>query len=258
MDNIRLILLTALCLVGLLIWQAWQKDYGTVKAPGAASTQPSPDNPDKERSDVPAAPTPAATPPVTCSRMRPVVRPVDPGRTACRCRHQQARGGLKSQLPTYRGGDSPNQPSALQIPPDAFRRYCGFAATNRPRSTTRCTRRRRANFAERSEDQLRSRYGGLSEGLQVSKVYLPPRHLPGPLRYEIKNEGKEAGPGGCMRSFKEIPPRTAAAVYTLLCRDLEPRKRYERSSTRIWWSVRSTETSPAAGRPSYNTISWRP
>ena len=65
MDNIRLILLTALCLVGLLIWQAWQKDYGTVKGPRIASTQPSPDSPDKERSDVPAAPEPAATPPGT-------------------------------------------------------------------------------------------------------------------------------------------------------------------------------------------------
>ncbi|MCA1853731.1 MAG: membrane protein insertase YidC, partial [Beggiatoa sp.] len=118
MDNIRLILLTALCLVVLLIWQAWQKDYRTVKAPSAALTQPSPDHPDKGRSDVPAAPTPAATPPGTTEPDMPLS---DPSqlihiRTDVLDVVINKQGAVMEQvkLPTYPvAADSPNQPFVL-------------------------------------------------------------------------------------------------------------------------------------------------
>jgi len=41
-DQLRNLLLIALCVVGFLLWQAWQKDYGPKPAPQSASTETAP------------------------------------------------------------------------------------------------------------------------------------------------------------------------------------------------------------------------
>ena len=38
MDNIRLLMIAGLCIISLLIWQAWQRDYGSLESPWSRST----------------------------------------------------------------------------------------------------------------------------------------------------------------------------------------------------------------------------
>ena len=68
MDNLRIILISALVFILFLMWQAWQEDYGTPTAPPATAQQgPSttPETPGEPGAtdtdlDVPSAPAPAA------------------------------------------------------------------------------------------------------------------------------------------------------------------------------------------------------
>lgn len=66
MENQRLLLFVALSVVILLLWQAWQKDYGT--PPHVAESPPAPESTVPSAHDVPASPTAgagqSATPPV--------------------------------------------------------------------------------------------------------------------------------------------------------------------------------------------------
>lgn len=225
MDNIRLILLTAVCLVGLLIWQAWQKDYGTVKAPWASSTQPSPENPDKERSDVPAAPTPAATPAGTMQPDAPLSDPAQLIRVRTDVLDVviNKQGAVMEQvkLPTYPvAADSPSQPFVLlqNTPARYFVAQGGFRS-NQPAPDHHALYEAEASeYALREgEDQLEVTLRWRSpEGLQVSKVFTFRRgtflvHL----RYEIKNEGTEAWSG---RMYAQLQRNTAkdssGMVYT--------------------------------------------
>ncbi|MGI0036484.1 MAG: hypothetical protein ACRD98_11520, partial [Nitrososphaera sp.] len=38
MDNIRLLMIAGLCIISLLIWQAWQRDYGSLESPWSRPT----------------------------------------------------------------------------------------------------------------------------------------------------------------------------------------------------------------------------
>ncbi len=38
MDNVRLLMIAGLCIISLLIWQAWQRDYGSLESPWPRST----------------------------------------------------------------------------------------------------------------------------------------------------------------------------------------------------------------------------
>ncbi|MGH8468643.1 MAG: membrane protein insertase YidC [Gammaproteobacteria bacterium] len=38
MDNVRLLMIAGLCIISLLIWQAWQRDYGSLESPWSRST----------------------------------------------------------------------------------------------------------------------------------------------------------------------------------------------------------------------------
>ena len=44
MEQTRLILIIALTFLGLLLWEAWQSDYGAVPLSASTSTQPAPSN----------------------------------------------------------------------------------------------------------------------------------------------------------------------------------------------------------------------
>jgi len=240
MDNIRLILLTGLCLVGLLIWQAWQKDYGTVKAPTIASTQPSPDGPDKERSDVPAAPTPAATPPGTTQPDAPLSDPAQliHVRTDVLDVVINKQGAVMEQvkLPTYPvAADRPNEPFVLlQNTPERYFVAQGGFRSNQPAPDHHALYEAEASeYALREgEDQLEVTLRWRSpEGLQVSKVFTFRRgtflvHL----RYEIKNEGTEAWSG---RMYAQLQRNTATEgggmIYTYTGVAVSsPEKRYEK------------------------------
>ena len=240
MDNIRLILLTALCLVGLLIWQAWQKDYGTVKAPTIASTQPSPDGPDKERSDVPAAPTPAATPPGTAQPDAPLSDPAQLIRVRTDALDVviNKQGAVMEQvkLLTYPvTADSPNQPFVLlQNTPGRYFVAQGGFRSNQPAPDHHAPYEAEASeYALREgEDQLEVTLRWRSpEGLQVSKVFTFRRgtflvHL----RYEIKNEGTDAWSG---RMYAQLQRNTAeesgGMIYTYTGVAVSsPEKRYEK------------------------------
>ncbi|MGH8591282.1 MAG: membrane protein insertase YidC, partial [Gammaproteobacteria bacterium] len=240
MDNIRLILLTALCLVVLLIWQAWQKDYGTVKGPEIASTQPSLDSPDKRRSDVPAAPTPDATPPGTTD---PDTSLSDPAQLI-RVRTDvldvviNKQGAVMEQvkLLTYPvAADSPNQPFVLLQ--NSSGRYFvaqGGFRSNQPAPDHHALYEAGASeYALREgEDQLEVTLRWRSpEGLEVSKVFTFRRgtflvHL----RYEIKNEGTEPWSG---RMYAQLQRNTAkesgGMIYTYTGVAVStPEKRYEK------------------------------
>ena len=240
MDNIRLILLTALCLVVLLIWQAWQKDYGTVKAPQIAPTQPSPDGPDKERSDVPAAPTPAATPPGTAQPDAPLSDPAQliHVRTDVLDVVINKQGAVVEQvkLPTYPvAADRPNEPFVLlQNTPERYFVAQGGFRSNQPAPDHHAPYEAEASeYALREgEDQLEVTLRWRSpEGLQVSKVFTFRRgtflvHL----RYEIKNEGTEAWSG---RMYAQLQRNTATEsggmIYTYTGVAVSsPEKRYEK------------------------------
>ena len=240
MDNIRLILLTALCLVVLLIWQAWQKDYGTVKAPQIAPTQPSPDGPDKERSDVPAAPTPAATPPGTAQPDAPLSDPAQliHVRTDVLDVVINKQGAVMEQvkLPTYPvAADRPNEPFVLlQNTPERYFVAQGGFRSNQPAPDHHAPYEAEASeYALREgEDQLEVTLRWRSpEGLQVSKVFTFRRgtflvHL----RYEIKNEGTEAWSG---RMYAQLQRNTATEsggmIYTYTGVAVSsPEKRYEK------------------------------
>jgi YidC/Oxa1 family membrane protein insertase len=240
MDNIRLILLTALCLVVLLIWQAWQKDYGTVKAPTITSTQPSPDGPAKERSDVPAAPTPGATPPATTEPDAPLSDPAQliHVRTDVLDVVINKQGAVMEQvkLPTYPvAADSPNQPFVLlqNTPARYFVAQGGFRS-NQPAPDHHALYEAEASeYALREgEDQLEVTLRWRSpEGLQVNKVFTFRRgtflvHL----RYEIKNEGTEPWSG---RMYSQLQRNTATEsggmIYTYTGVAVSsPEKRYEK------------------------------
>jgi YidC/Oxa1 family membrane protein insertase len=240
MDNIRLILLTALCLVVLLIWQAWQKDYGTVKAPTITSTQPSPDGPAKERSDVPAAPTPAATPPATTEPDAPLSDPAQliHVRTDVLDVVINKQGAVMEQvkLPTYPvAADSPNQPFVLlQNTPGRYFVAQGGFRSNQPAPDHHALYEAEASeYALREgEDQLEVTLRWRSpEGLQVNKVFTFRRgtflvHL----RYEIKNEGTEPWSG---RMYSQLQRNTATEsggmIYTYTGVAVSsPEKRYEK------------------------------
>ncbi len=238
MDNIRLILLTALCLVVLLIWQAWQKDYGT--APWAASTQPSPDSPVKERADVPAAPTLAATPPGTTERDTPLSDPTQSIqiRTDVLDVVINKQGAVMEQvrLLTYSVvADSPNQPFVLLQ--NTRGRY--FVAQGGFRSKQAAPDNDALYAAEASEyalkdgeDQLEVTLRWASpQGLQIDKVFTFRRgtfvvHI----RYEIKNKGAEDWSGWM---YSQLQRNTATdsggMIYTYTGVALSsPEKRYEK------------------------------
>jgi YidC/Oxa1 family membrane protein insertase len=240
MDNIRLILLTALCLVVLLIWQAWQKDYGTVKAPTITSTQPSPDGPAKERSDVPAAPTRAATPPATTEPDAPLSDPAQliHVRTDVLDVVINKQGAVMEQvkLPTYPvAADSPNQPFVLlqNTPARYFVAQGGFRSNQPAPDHHALYEAEPSEYALREgEDQLEVTLRWRSpEGLQVNKVFTFRRgtflvHL----RYEIKNEGTEPWSG---RMYSQLQRNTATEsggmIYTYTGVAVSsPEKRYEK------------------------------
>ncbi|MGH8508040.1 MAG: membrane protein insertase YidC [Gammaproteobacteria bacterium] len=52
MDNIRLLMIAGLCIISLLIWQAWQRDYGGLESPGS-QLAPSESSTAPARGDVP-------------------------------------------------------------------------------------------------------------------------------------------------------------------------------------------------------------
>jgi YidC/Oxa1 family membrane protein insertase len=240
MDNIRLILLTALCLVVLLIWQAWQKDYGTVKAPRIASTQPSPDGPDKAPSDVPAAPTAAPTPPGTTEPDAPLSDPAQliHVRTDVLDVVINKQGAVMEQvkLPTYPvAADSPDQPFVLlQNTPGRYFVAQGGFRSNQPAPDHHAPYEAEASeYALREgEDQLEVTLWWRSpEGLQVSKVFTFRRgtflvHL----RDEIKNDGPEPWSG---RLYSQLQRNTATEsggmIYTYTGVAVSsPEKRYEK------------------------------
>lgn len=66
-EQIRTILIIALCVVSFLLWDAWQRDYGPKPPPPATTTQPAPDSgpgdAESQSVDVPQAPQAVQTEP---------------------------------------------------------------------------------------------------------------------------------------------------------------------------------------------------
>lgn len=69
MDNTRLFLVIALTFVVLLLWQAWEQDYGTRRAP--AATTAAPESAPLPPQDVPSTQTPASGPAATAENAPP-------------------------------------------------------------------------------------------------------------------------------------------------------------------------------------------
>lgn len=67
MDNIRLILVILLSFISLMLWEAWQRDYGPQPAPAATTTEQTPTPASPEGTKAADLPPTASNPPVTPS-----------------------------------------------------------------------------------------------------------------------------------------------------------------------------------------------
>ncbi len=241
MDNVRLILLTALCLVALLIWQAWQKDYGTARSPAPAKTDEPAALQQSERSDVPtASPTPGAEGAPAGEVDTPLSDPAD----LVRVRTDVLEISINKQGAIIEEARLLTYPVTVDAPTEPFillqntrQRY--FVAQGGFRSSQPAPDHHARYDAEAGtytlkddEDQLEVTLKWRSaEGLEVSKVFTFRRatfvvHI----RYEINNRGVEPWTG---RMYAQLQRNTATdrsgMIYTYTGAAISsPEKRYEK------------------------------
>jgi YidC/Oxa1 family membrane protein insertase len=195
MDNLRLILFFALALVSLMLWNAWQEDYGpkqptTVEgASSSVATPPGTDAmPSSADGDVPAVSsssaideaTPAATAPVPAQTAQPVQQLIKVETDLLSLEIDSVGGGIRSlYLKEYPVSvDTPDQKFRLMQPqkPNLFITQTGFMDADPERAPNHNSpfqaTQTEYHLAE-GEDQLTVDLTWThASGLQVTKSYL--------------------------------------------------------------------------------------
>ena len=210
MDTIRTMLFAALALVLFMIWQAWQKDYGTVAqapAPVVTATQPAIPG----AADVPSAPVIASDAPV----LEPTIPTSIPKGQRIKVKTDvydieiDTRGGdiVKAKLPKYPLGVEPGAEAFTLMndgDPHLFIAQSGLLAKGSPdHTTTYATQNTDYTLAE-GKDSLKvvlSWQG--NNGLVVNKIYTFHRgRYDINLDYVVNNRGAALWQGSVYRQFK--------------------------------------------------------
>ncbi len=229
MDNQRLFLFIALCFVGLLLWQAWQRDYGlqpVAQAPQEQVVPPS--DTAAPADDLPAAPVsapgqPAASPAPdrallpSGTRVRVVTDVLDV--------EIDTIGGdvRRAELLTYPvAPDKPEQPVRLlsDVPAELFVAQSGLlssqteAPSHRAQFTAEATEYRLQPNAD--EVRVPLRWTG-SQGLQVTKTYVFHRNSYAiDVIYELENTAASPWTGHLYRQLQRVerPDQASRFIYT--------------------------------------------
>lgn len=229
MDNQRLFLFIALCFVGLLLWQAWQRDYGlqpVAQAPQEQVVPPS--DTAAPADDLPTAPVsapgqPAASPAPdrallpSGTRVRVVTDVLDV--------EIDTIGGdvRRAELLTYPvAPDKPEQPVRLlsDVPAELFVAQSGLlssqteAPSHRAQFTAEATEYRLQPNAD--EVRVPLRWTG-SQGLQVTKTYVFHRNSYAiDVIYELENTAASPWTGHLYRQLQRVerPDQASRFIYT--------------------------------------------
>ena len=229
MDNQRLFLFIALCFVGLLLWQAWQRDYGlqpVAQAPQEQVVPPS--DTAAPADDLPAAPVsapgqPAASPAPdrallpSGTRVRVVTDVLDV--------EIDTIGGdvRRAELLAYPvAPDKPEQPVRLlsDVPAELFVAQSGLlssqteAPSHRAQFTAEATEYRLQPNAD--EVRVPLRWTG-SQGLQVTKTYVFHRNSYAiDVIYELENTAASPWTGHLYRQLQRVerPDQASRFIYT--------------------------------------------
>lgn len=229
MDNQRLFLFIALCFVGLLLWQAWQRDYGlqpVAQAPQEQVVPPS--DTAAPADDLPTAPVsapgqPAASPAPdrallpSGTRVRVVTDVLDV--------EIDTIGGdvRRAELLAYPvAPDKPEQPVRLlsDVPAELFVAQSGLlssqteAPSHRAQFTAEATEYRLQPNAD--EVRVPLRWTG-SQGLQVTKTYVFHRNSYAiDVIYELENTAASPWTGHLYRQLQRVerPDQASRFIYT--------------------------------------------
>jgi len=210
MDTIRTMLFAALALVLFMMWQAWEKDYGTVaQVPAPTSTTAQPATPGA--ADIPSAPAissdaPAITPAIPSSAPKGQRIKVS---TDVYDIEIDTRGGdiVKAKLPNYPLGVEPGAEAFTLMndgDPFLFIAQSGLLAKGSPdHTTTYATQKTEYTLAE-GDDSLKvvlSWQG--ANGLSVNKIYTFHRdRYDINLDYQVTNRTAANWQGSVYRQFK--------------------------------------------------------
>ena len=154
-EQLRVVLIIALCVVSFLLWDAWQRDYGPKPSPPTGTEPPSPDagptgDAISPSVDVPQAPQPAQTTAKTAPSLR-----ADAGDTGGSRKIRVTTDVLAVEIDTLGGtiagvdlrsypvsNDRPDEPFRLLDDVDPKRFFIaqsGLTDRVRRRTTTRCS-----------------------------------------------------------------------------------------------------------------------
>ncbi len=239
MDTKRLFLLVALAFIVLLIWQAWQADYGTKPLPASASTAANPAAPNQVQGTVPAAPdvpnaAQQASPPATPVTVPEAVANIDKTEFAHGQTIQVVTDVVRAEIDTV-GGDlrelkllsypvavnKPEQPFPLlnDTLPNLFVAQSGLiAGTNGPDHHAIFTPEQNSyQLADNAKElKVRLRWNSPT-GVMVTKVYTFQRNsYEIKLDYEVNNTSAQDWTGRLYGQFQRVvdESQSSAFIYT--------------------------------------------
>ncbi len=263
MDNPRLLLFIALCFTGLLLFQAWQRDYGQPAQPPAAATEPGieggkpkagPDVPTaapapKRAADVPAAP--AAPEPAERAPAPAPAQAAEAEQALASAERIHVRTDVLDAVIDTVGGDlrrvdlldypvSHDDPTPYRLladePGQLYVAQSGFAvpgaAGRAPDHTAVFTAAARDYRLAEGQDELRVRLQWQGAGLRVTKTYVFRRgDYHAELIHEVENTAQEPWQASFYRQLQRVPPSGTDTrfIYTYTGAAIyTPEERYEK------------------------------
>ena len=245
MDNTRLFLVVALSFIAVMLWDAWQRDYGAEPPPRniAAPTAPTIDAPIAEANDVPSIDTDAPPPIQAPSEALGVAVEASPSDTV-----SVRTDVFELRINTLGGGivfaTLPKYPVSRDTPDDYFEllgqnserlfihqgglKGSGSAPNHRAQYTANASSYQLADGAEELLVDLRWQS---DDGLHVTKQYVFTRgSYDIGLRYFIDNQGSEPWTGRAYEQLQRREPQSRRGlIYTFTGAALStPEKRYEK------------------------------
>ena len=228
-DQLRNLLLIALCVVGFLLWQAWQQDYGPRRAvPTPTQTSPGSEPPEVVEEDVPELPS-TPTQAAVSTPSQPVI---SAGHEPIRVRSDvlaveiSPRGGALQRLelldyPVSR--EAPESPFKLFDfePPDVFVAQSGLrdktsaGEGKAPDHHAVFTATQSEYLLTDDADSLEVKLDWSSpSGLQATKTYTFQRgsYVIG-VRYELHNNTSEPWSGRMYGQFQRSPPESKGGLF---------------------------------------------
>ena len=269
-DQIRMVLIIALCVVSFLLWDAWQRDYGPKPPPPASVDRPAPDAAPSESTspstDVPQAPQAVQPAPAATPTSDDLVAESGRGRkitvtTDVLSVQIDSLGGTIAgvDLLSYPvSNDKPNEPFRLLDDTDPVRFFTAQSGLTGPRSAPN----HHAQYE--SEADAYELTGGLDfievplrwrsqDGVEVTRTY---RFASGSLRRRGPGRRRQSERFGLARcAVRPAPARRTGKQWRdfphlhIHGRDLvrTGKSRTRRSTSRTWRARTSIATSAAAG-----------